>query len=367
MLQLLEDDDEFDTHVLRKELMEMMRHFSRLPSKNNHLVSFGPLMFHMQCADPRDKVYSLLGLLEDSYSLKISVDYALDVATLFTQATCAEIEASQNLDILCLVSSPCRSGTSHLPSWVVDFTFPRNNRSGGFRADNVHDFGKELGKAVPTWHASQPGVKELPRFDSRSKSLTIRALHLDRIQFAMQVSPLYVHSCYCVCISSVCQAIWNKLDQATLDDTYPLRRCDMTTATDILELLKTLPLVDRDTKLSYACAANLFWVDGPKALFLPRNWQLDQWSCYLEAASGGHTLFLTDYGFLGFGPVMLSPGDVIILPYDGRFPIVLREDANNVDSWKFLGLAYVPGIKELELHKLEPDDSRLVAADFVIT
>lgn len=86
----------------------------------------------------------------------------------------------------------------------------------------------------------------------------------------------------------------------------------------------------------------------------------------MTAASGGHTLFLTEYGLLGFGPAMLSPEDVVVLPYHSRFPIALREDRDQVGRWTFLGLVSVPGIQDLELCKPEVDGGRLVAEDFVI-
>lgn len=355
------DDDE------RKEVQAISRQFDQLPNKNGDLLLFGPLMYHMQCADPRDKVYSLLGLLKDSHRAQIPVDYTLDVAQVFMQATYADIEASQNLDILCLVSRPCQIDIPALPSWAVDFTFARHDRHGRFHENGPHGFGGSLGEAVATWHRSQPDSAERshldrPRFESSDASLTIRALRLDRIRLAIQLSPRDYYWCGHVLAS--CQPILDMLDSASFDDDFPLRWCDLQTAAAIPDLLTGLPL--SGGKLDYRCATALLY-DGEASAGAPqKNHELDRWSLYTEASSGGSMLFLTDHGFLGFGPNTLCEGDHITLPYDSRFPIALREAPNAVDRFNFLGLAYVPGVKDLKLHDPAVDDSKLVAEDFVI-
>ena len=348
----------------RNEVQAAMKHFATLSSRDNDLMAFGPLMLHMQCADPRDKVYSLLGLLKDTYSSSIPIDYEMDVAEVFAQATFAAIDVSQNLDMLCLVSQPCAAGISGLPSWVVDFTFPRCDKSGRFRADNVHGLDLKLCRPVPPWHTSQPSTIEKPHLDSASSSLRIRALRFGSLRFAVRLSSRMRYYPDWNELNT-CDSIRTRLEAATLDPVYPLRRCDKQTTAAILGLIGRLPL--RDGMIPYECGANLLRAAGSGSREFVENLQLDRWAKYMEAVSGGRSLFVTDHGLLGVGPATLDPGAVVVLPYHSRYPLLLREDANTLGRYEFLSLAHTPGIKDLKLHSHDVDDGRLVAEDFVIT
>ncbi|KAH7391571.1 heterokaryon incompatibility protein-domain-containing protein [Cadophora sp. MPI-SDFR-AT-0126] len=80
-------------------------------------------------ADPRDKVFGLLGLTSDD--LGIIADYSKDVKTVFTDVAAKLINHDRNLDLIC--QSQWQSfGNPHrrqdLPSWVPDFTWPKSGK-----------------------------------------------------------------------------------------------------------------------------------------------------------------------------------------------------------------------------------------------
>lgn len=78
----------------------------------------------------------------------------------------------------------------------------------------------------------------------------------------------------------------------------------------------------------------------------------DWWS-YLEFLQRGESLLVTDCGFAGLAPGTIEEGDVVVLPYGGRQPMLLRPTAQ--ESYTFLGLVFIPGIMNDELYRRFPD------------
>jgi hypothetical protein len=75
--------------------------------------------------DPRDRIYSLGGLVDD-FALAGTPDYVQSVETLYTNLVRSFVENYRNLDIICFATnfshdaSECESDTG-LPSWVPDW------------------------------------------------------------------------------------------------------------------------------------------------------------------------------------------------------------------------------------------------------
>ena len=95
-----------------------------LKSKDKDLLdlSLSTLMHSTQyrkAKDPRDKIYSLLGLARGAAIFDLSFSYILPVKEVFTQYTAAMIKDDKNLNVL---SDTERDGrNANLPSWVPDW------------------------------------------------------------------------------------------------------------------------------------------------------------------------------------------------------------------------------------------------------
>jgi Heterokaryon incompatibility protein (HET) len=79
------------------------------------------------CADPRDKVYGLLGLTAPSFSAAVRTDYALPVDAVYKDAFLTHLEATGRLELLkhCVLSRRRISGPSWVPDWsTTDFAAP---------------------------------------------------------------------------------------------------------------------------------------------------------------------------------------------------------------------------------------------------
>ncbi|TKX24571.1 hypothetical protein C1H76_3180 [Elsinoe australis] len=80
---------------------------------------------HTQCTDPRDKIYALLGLVEDD--LDIVADYSLELKDIYMDCMKRLMEHDQNLDLLCQAPWKIhrnKDRETNLPSWVIDFGDP---------------------------------------------------------------------------------------------------------------------------------------------------------------------------------------------------------------------------------------------------
>ena len=70
--------------------------------------------------DPRDKIYGLLGLMENSLASLIEPDYTASVLNVYRSFTFATIEATGSLDIIRHTTGPTTDST--MPTWIPNWT-----------------------------------------------------------------------------------------------------------------------------------------------------------------------------------------------------------------------------------------------------
>ena len=79
---------------------------------------------HCKCSDPRDRIYALLSFMEESDRNLINPDYKNPVQVVYEEMVRGYILHTMRLEILALCA-PKAEG----PSWVVDFSNPREFHS----------------------------------------------------------------------------------------------------------------------------------------------------------------------------------------------------------------------------------------------
>ncbi|KAE9366851.1 HET-domain-containing protein [Stipitochalara longipes BDJ] len=98
---------------------------------------------HKLSAEPRDKIYAVLGLLTEHERSQFTVDYNVSVREIFTEVVYYILTRTRSLDIICAtIHYPYHSDTFSLPSWVPDWMArpaqgeigPLKNVHYGFRA-----------------------------------------------------------------------------------------------------------------------------------------------------------------------------------------------------------------------------------------
>lgn len=116
-----------DTDTFDPEIFRLLRHIRTSRSLSavglaSPLNLYAVLAFaqFMEAKDPRDKIFALLPLVQDSTELEtFRPDYHVSAESLFIQVAKNAIERDKSLDILAFCGG---SRTLELPSWVPDWT-----------------------------------------------------------------------------------------------------------------------------------------------------------------------------------------------------------------------------------------------------
>lgn len=104
----------------RKALFRIA-HFCISPEEAHHINNVLHPTRHLQCQDPRDKLYALRGVCR-SLSWIVRVDYAIPVREVFTEFARRQVLSEKNLSALLTAGlwSPLNGADINLPSWVPD-------------------------------------------------------------------------------------------------------------------------------------------------------------------------------------------------------------------------------------------------------
>ena len=79
---------------------------------------------HRQATDPRDKIFSLLGLMGDKVTPYLFPDYTADVREIYARTTMHFISQSRSLDPIC--GWQVEGRMNGLPSWVSDYALDQD-------------------------------------------------------------------------------------------------------------------------------------------------------------------------------------------------------------------------------------------------
>ncbi|KAK7911048.1 hypothetical protein PG985_013529 [Apiospora marii] len=168
-----------------KAVSEMEKVRQRVEKNNmpRDLVSVLLATSAARCTDPRDKIFAVLGLVDEEYprldkTLQIEVDYAEDVGQVYRNLA-EKCIAARDLRILSCVSQ--RHGTLldkeiNIPSWVPDWTAVENDHP--FTRYNLHTIFPE---AQYLASGQQPEVNE-------SGVLQLPCLEIDQIESIVPIT-----------------------------------------------------------------------------------------------------------------------------------------------------------------------------------
>jgi hypothetical protein len=311
---------------------------------------------HRNCTDPRDKIYALLGLLNDDERSVVLPDYSADVDDLYTKVARHILKKSQSYSLFsCLESADLKSKS--LPSWVPDWrvAMPFNPLLTGFySADNSRKFAVKFsdntaiftGKLLDT-------IVEICRVKKIDPSCWAReGWENHKLRYQRYLDYL-----------TACENLGSKardpysgemsphewLPQILIGqyDMIQQTKASIETARSYFEAAVQLKSewnsrLQSNTLTSEFLSLTLGKQDGRARIFdMTFNACL---GLYWSTGTSLRSFALTSAGLLGWVPSNSEPGDMVAVFGGAEFPQALRPTRSG--HYQILGRCFVPGLME---------------------
>lgn len=317
-----------------------------------------------KCADPRDLVYSLLGMA-DVETTDLPVDYNLPVSTLFVRATRHIIHKHRNLAVLATVEDGAI--IQGLPSWTPDWSFGTvahcldispevrksyYNASKGYRhsittrgdATNLAVNGKIIDTIQEVLHHSFEDLQH----DDLSGKYPVKKVFDSLLQYLKRESRWQPP--HRTMLGAVVRTLIGG-HILSMDDVHILHR--LPPETDLSELL----LDYSDDLISYPDSDNdrYFSWKGQSVSEDPKLQVLTTRLIISATVCEKRRIVFNNRWAIGLAPRKAVPGDLIAILHGATAPCVLRpaEDAEGCFRW--VGNCYLDSAMQGEAVKWEED------------
>jgi hypothetical protein len=297
-----------------------------------------------KAADPRDKVYALLGLATDVDTSTFKLDYSEPYTTTFERAARFLIEGGEAMAVLYQAGRP----TKDLPSWVPDFRIQIESGQLGasFSSKEDRSLIRASGDTTSDAHvAPDAGLLDLSGFcfDEIEGLTSVFTPHLVQggiladlqnlanwVEEALDViSQRRVISPY----PSILDAFWGTIFTADLSNKVARAMQsrfklfeDSQQFMELMEMIRTRSVPHPLAGLGFA----LLETDKPFETFLTVSKSLPD-----------HRLCVTRKGYLGLVSDVTAVGDIISVFHGGDVPFVIRKAE---EHHLLIGTCYVHGI-----------------------
>ncbi|KAK7430450.1 hypothetical protein QQZ08_002969 [Neonectria magnoliae] len=290
----------------------------------------------LDCEDPRDKIWGLLGIAADTDELELKASYTISAEVVY-ETTARNLLRQGRVDML----KWCRSRQVRPPSWVPNWELPIRN-----------PWSEDLG--MPLFKAT--GTKQQPRSDETQSVLP---------------GSIRLHGILVDTITDT-GSLW----RADFDDNFDqtVFRTMVHNLTGFLEKSRysedqrmdaawRIPIGDKEFQESnpYFLRATQRSEKQFQAL-TSRMIDSDMMAAtYSYQACMGYNFMarpiLSGKGYVGICPSDVEPGDIVVLLFGGSTPFVLRPRTGGQGGYLIVGEAYVYGIMDGEAAN---DDSTTV-------
>ncbi|CAH0020734.1 unnamed protein product [Clonostachys rhizophaga] len=114
------------------------------------------ILTHLNCGDPRDKVFAVLGVVDSDWSGQLAPDYSLSVQQVYINAARVMVRTTEGLAFWQGINYPAANRIPGLPSWVPDWTcISARHRDLEDGAVLPCLFRQPVGRAIPSLLGSQ--------------------------------------------------------------------------------------------------------------------------------------------------------------------------------------------------------------------
>ncbi|KAJ4986803.1 heterokaryon incompatibility protein [Stagonosporopsis vannaccii] len=285
----------------------------------------------LQCSDPRDRVYALLGLLDSSYPFSKTVDYSAPYVGIFIRASVSMLKYHGPTVLLFagLSVQEVQDAEHTLPSWAVDWrcTQRRAQEMWQFVPDTTRDFAMgvsddgleiavlaasaaEVFAVVPCSHDLRHVVQQFHQLRHRLEQQADKPLPARRVETMLWRALIYTAA-----TSALSDEEVSELFDAYLSSPSTAGRSSKESPLHSLGHRQATE-TPSDRKRTFE---DLLWVQTPRVLFI------------------------TTEGVIGSGPACTQVGDVVHATPGLEVPVLLRADRTCTDyeRWKLVGAAFV--------------------------
>jgi hypothetical protein len=301
-----------------------------------------------RASDPRDKVYSVLGLACDAHVVNIKIDYKCTPESLYLTVATRILETDPSLDIL---YGNLLTKSLNLPSWVPDWS--------------TWHFGS-YGTACSCDYASGGGTKTELRV--RGAKLDVKGSLVDRIvSLSQPIGPLY-----------------KNYDQSATTKRQAWLHKEMSTFKNIQETKGSIYNEKNTSHESWLDPFSAFWRTLIGDITFDEVPARADYAPYFHAhlhvredsaravktmarefcdtvrrRSRYRRLAVTERGYFGAVPETAAVGDMVVM-FNGGEHLFAVSPTDETDEFRFLGHAYVHGLMKGEILTTEWYRSQII-------
>jgi hypothetical protein len=278
----------------------------------------------LQCKDPRDKIFGLLGIVEDAANIGVVADYSKSAEEVYMLVTRGLVTKQGHIDML----KWCRSRRLDPPTWVPDFN-----------ANIAYTWTDEVG--TPLFKAT--GLTAQPRrhSDAESRSILLHGVILDTVT---SVGSRFSHDADKTFDQMAARKMFEEIE-SYLEGNSIYRKEDW------IDAAWRIPICDKElhpTSMYFRRAT-----EGSKRQFValltkPMSDAMAETMSYQASMQykDGARPIVSASGYVGLAPSSTEPGDVLCLIYGGSTPFVLRPAGDG--TYFLVGETYVYGVMDGE-------------------
>ena len=320
-------------------------------------------MRRLKATDVRDKVFAFLPLLQEVKGLADApvVDYGLRVEEVFRQAAVYLLEAGRDLRVLLLCHLSPGGGIPNGPSWVPNFSLPRDEQSAFLFSEQFHY--KADGNQAPQFS-----------FTQGKDRIRARGLRVDGVE---AVHPAWRKAGDAPKAEAELKPLFKEWMTGLAKFVFPAGGEGVDeyvgggTLSHAVDRLLVHDQDDYDGSRHFAVSGAPDSKGGRSSKAIP-DWNLaavargdaepaefsanDPATFSVWARNRHAAVFRTKMGYLGSVNALPGPGDVVVVIFGLRVPLVLRPVVVAGDSklWMVVGPCYAAGIMDGEIVRRSP-------------
>ncbi|CAH0017090.1 unnamed protein product [Clonostachys rhizophaga] len=273
-------------------------------------------------AEPRDKVFGVLGILPAETSFHFPPNYGSSLREVYTNVVDLILHTTRRLDVICeAIYFPVYTSSVKLPSWVPDWS----------HIPSTAGLGTSYG-----FNAASEVDAEFQFMDAPHRSLLrISAIYLDQVDMrGVAVGTFCSVDDYLMAFLHWRAKLLSRYSSSE-GKTYNMKEDRRSVLSHSMSragaLSKSPPLLDGDFELE-----KYLFIDQELAPETCR--MLIQENC--ASRMEGRCFFTTKRGLMGIGSGFMKDGDIICVPLGCKTPIIIRPEADS-NQYRLIGDAYV--------------------------